>query len=424
MRTINTKHISLVFSSILLVLITLGCKNKQYASEDQPINGNVAQAIKIAKHMVEITWTPILPISYNIGIYQPHMQSRGIPYSSVKELKKLIRFDVSIYTFLSSLENSYSKIYSEDLRSSKYNSENATAFYGTVCSAFVCYAFGMDYYWPTYMLTQHKDINHIPIANLLDIKLADILLFPGHMMMVTRIFRDEYGNLHSIEISEAEQRGVISTIYSRDQFEYIIRTKNIELYRYNKLYSNTYSIKNPLINYYLTFPGGLDIISEYGDKVSIGERTDLHIDIINDNTYTDIKVFRDNKLIMSRPIKESRVKVGNVECGDYEVYMDNNSTLKKSTSLLFEVINNWAQCTVLSNQQVQVNFSSKNSTPLYVSIVDKKGYPFSYKDIDHNDISSGNIIMDIPMSDKPLYVKVHFQGKFGRVISDPCLITK
>ncbi len=58
-------------------------------------------------------WTPKHAIPNNAGSFSSGKTITGLPYSSVKEMQKFIGLDVSIYTFLTAVNNPYNLINSE-----------------------------------------------------------------------------------------------------------------------------------------------------------------------------------------------------------------------------------------------------------------------------------------------------------------------
>jgi hypothetical protein len=98
----------------------------------------------MANHMANIEWTPVAPIPVSTGAntYKtvPAGQTqKGIPYSSVRSVCKYVGTNVSLYTFMTALQNPRSVLYTRKIKAGTLGA----TYYGTVCSDFPAYSFGM-----------------------------------------------------------------------------------------------------------------------------------------------------------------------------------------------------------------------------------------------------------------------------------------
>ncbi|HRW20491.1 MAG TPA: hypothetical protein P5509_00825, partial [Bacteroidales bacterium] len=136
-------------------------------------------------------------VDKNYGALKKSVQYTGAPYSSVAWMNNYIGTDISFKTFFTSLKNPNSKINSLDLR----NGNNRGGFYGTVCSAFACYALGLDRYMTTRQMYSSSifepdDIDYNKVA------VGNILIRKGHVEVITGI--NYSGNkIDTIEITES-----------------------------------------------------------------------------------------------------------------------------------------------------------------------------------------------------------------------------
>ncbi len=191
---------------------------------------------EMARALAYIKWTPKYrqELGYKIpvnitGSETPHdfydengnVQSwYGIPYSSVKELDKYVGLDVSVYTFMTAVNNPFSLLYTENvnLSSSKsswekqYNGKNCQAYYGLTCSELTSFVAGLPTGYSVELhrwLEQHgarmvevypQEYSYLHIGDVLVCYNAGKV---AHCRLVAAIERDDNDNVTSITVVEA-----------------------------------------------------------------------------------------------------------------------------------------------------------------------------------------------------------------------------
>ena len=99
---------------------------------------------------------------------------------------------------MTAINNPHSKIYTVRIDQSPYHGVNCKAYYGTVCSAFVCYSLGIVGYgshdfpaskkfWK--LTTYHPD----------SIQVGDVLCKKGHVALITGLAKDESRHVKALE---------------------------------------------------------------------------------------------------------------------------------------------------------------------------------------------------------------------------------
>lgn len=185
--------------------------------EYEELNKDQSAVIERANVMLNVEWSPIRKMPKNSGYYETNVNWRGCPYSSVKKIETYLGYDVSLYTFLSALNNPYSRLYTEDLRKPEYFSTNASTYYGVVCSSFASYALGLPYPLSTAEIPNHKDFMDIG-QNIDDLQSCDLVRYPGHVVLVVNIKRDSTNSISNILIAESTASGTSQRRYSRKSF--------------------------------------------------------------------------------------------------------------------------------------------------------------------------------------------------------------
>ena len=111
---------------------------------DIPDNRGMRNAMRKAKQLSNIQWTPLADIPANDGyVFANGTTYTGMPYSSVKECMKFVGKDVSFRTFMTAVHNPYSLLYTENVSAEnsqsgygfEYHGENCASYYGDVCSS-------------------------------------------------------------------------------------------------------------------------------------------------------------------------------------------------------------------------------------------------------------------------------------------------
>lgn len=250
---------------------------------DIPASRGVENAIKRAKRLADISWTPIKPLpcclrskgevakEYYYGYFTRWMPQKGLPYSSCRTTEKYIGYNVSLETFLSALQNPNSVVYSRELRDQP--GSKANCYYGLVCSMCVSYALDLPYRvackdWPALPSVQPVDVTKLE-----NLQLCDIVLEPkSHIAMITDIQRDADGKVHCIEVCESTLPLAIRTHFTAEEFCRYWLDDGYSVYRYNLIDQVTYTpdpfvymegdplMEQPKIN--------ADILPDFGNKAN------------------------------------------------------------------------------------------------------------------------------------------------------------
>lgn len=381
---------------------------------DVPKNIGVQNTINRAKQFANICWTPKGKIPRFGGHYKKGEVIVGAPYSSGKELCTFIGQDVSFYSFLSAVYNPYSYLYTEDTSKPPYNSTLCKSYYGTVCSAAVDYALGIDIPYATYMYDSLPLFEKLKNQTIDYLELGDILLQNGHVGMVYDIIRDAHYNIVSIDIFEAVTSGV--RIIRYDTTDFLAHWDNVNwvAYRYQGIDNNTYTP-----NEYVPINGEppVQTFNNYlstakGDKVAYAERDSVIINILNDQCLGNhLIVNKDGSFYEDRPISGNKLVLYDLPYGSYEAYIsiDGNAN---SPSINFEVLN----YDVSIVPQGIVSFSSKNSDPVYIVICAQNHKYISLYELSDSEKALGYALLNKDYKQNAYY-KVVFQGEYGRVCS-------
>lgn len=218
---------------------------------DNPDSVGMHNALRRAKQLAELRWTPVRPLPAGIkaeiegekrfySIFLPAWRPQtGANYSAARFNEKYIGYNVSIETYMTALSNPESVLYTRSLHG---RAPLSSAYYGTVCSEFVSYVLDMPFHidcqqWP--FLDGIECIDPEPLENL---RLCDVLNErTRHTAIITGINRDEAGNVMEITVTESTLPHVQSRTFTPKEFvEYWLKD-GYEILRYHKIGQVTYT---------------------------------------------------------------------------------------------------------------------------------------------------------------------------------------
>lgn len=454
----NLKKSYVIFIGLFsLSLCTLGCssgefedimqENKkpvtlssipQYALEIGKFN-----AVKKAYQMTDLQFTPLNPIGYNNGTFEPGITYKGVIYSSTREIETFVGNDISFHTLMTAIHNPRSKIYTEDISKPPYHGTNCRAYYGSVCSSFVSHALGIETrYWANDFPISEK-MQEIDFTLLENLQVADVLWRDGHVAMITDIQTDENGQVTKIEISESIGAGCRRYYRSRTQFMSLMNTSFKKIFRYTELYKNTEYTPVPQ---FVTVMGESPVMFKYnddlcvdkGDKSCYLEDEDVIVNIMRDYEY--LEVYRDGKPYTTiKASSEKDVILSRLPFGNYKARLRYESDIDTSIDAptmgtrsagdsrysdytYWKVVNTSVFADRTSGR---IFFSSANATPLFVRFCDIYGNGGSLTTnnlyiLSDNEIRQGyfEVPQDKISSEYP-YIRVIFQTEYAKIINTP-----
>lgn len=432
-----------------------------------PTTREVLNVQKKAKQMTDIVWTPLADIPYHGtgGVFPANTPVKGLPYSSVKEIDKYIGFDVSIHTFMTALNNPYSLLYTECVRSTRsasawgktYHGVDSVACYmGTVCSALSGYGSGQVVQWSTAedRWCAERNLNMVRVFNqsAQGLHIGDIIWISGHNRLVVGLKRDSDGNVTHVQITESAG----SHVYQNNDitaaaFDNKLATERGGgiIYRNTELYKNTYTpsefvaVGDETITPYVYND---DICTFAGNKACFREN-DLIVINYNlknsDTAWTAIEVYKDDALFETyniADIDQSELPEGQrnhaLKLGSEHTYGMYKARLTDGTNYsdytYWEVLQTNVSFTKNDDNIFHIEWGSENSNPLSFTICNINGTVYAHNELSIEDIRKGYLDIDLvafnkqQYPDKPftsgMYLKIHFEGQYGRVTNEPLLI--
>ena len=431
---------------------------------ETPTKKEILYIQKKAQQMLDIVWTPKsdVPHGNNDSVFEGGVPVTGLPYSSTKEIDKYIGFDVSIYTFMTAVNNPYSLLYTENIKASASKSSwgrtyhgvnNCAPYFGTVCSVLTGYATGQVIQWSSGedKWCAEKNLNMIKVykQDSQGLMIGDIYWKQGHNRLITGLKRDENGDVVIVHLVESYGAKVRETEKTASNFDATMLEENGIIYRNIELYKNSYTpsefvaVDGEIIT---PFAYNNDICTFAGDKASFREG---ELVVINYNLgdtpsheWTGIEVYKDDVLVETyilSEIDQDEVPDGQknhalifeegFEYGMYKARLTDGSNYSDYT--YWEVIE--TNVSYESSGEIQkMEYSSSNGTPLSFTVCDEGGTIYAHNELSIENVEDGYVQIDLMKLFKSqypsrtfspdTYLKIHFEGKYGRVTNEPLSI--
>jgi len=271
---------------------------------DVPENIGVLNAILNFKQLAEIKQPLLADMPGLETTFKAETTLKGIPYSSTRVDEAFVPNFVSLYTYMSALQNPKSYLYTVNMHET-YGNLNGKTYYGAVCSTACGHALNLV---PNYTTNQWGEIpgmEEIPWQSVHALKLGDTICGNGHVVMVTDIHRNKRGKIGKITITEAAGNKVQSFDYTPDELKAKYPTDVWTYYRYSKTHEVTHD-QSPFVAVEDETPMeptyNTAIIPKKGDKANwlVGET--VEIDLLKKTGYTEVEVLKDDAPYSTIPL--------------------------------------------------------------------------------------------------------------------------
>ena len=432
----KNNRLFLIVSFLVMVFVSFGQTDSVTSSDYvYDLGSPGAQcAVKKAHQMTDVEFVPLRTIVANTRkIYQPGENSKGMIYSSVKEINTGVGFDVSFHTFMTAMHNPRSVLYTVNLSKPPYHGKNASAYYGTVCSALVSYALGLSVVRNTQDFSQSDDMVLVDNQSIKNIQLADVLLSSNHIVIITGIKRNsKTGSVVSVEYCEAVQEGCRRVVKTAKEFNQKLSNGKWKMFRYKDLEKNTYT---PLTEFVAVdgeqgepFKYNDALCPNKGDKSCYVSGEDVVLNILGDG-FEKVVLYKYSKKYNTIELNgDSDIVLKNLPYGDYKAMLERKG--EKTDFVCWKVIDVRVKA---DPEKETISFHSDNATPVYLEFCMITGSrpSWAWYPLKKEDISKGYVkISDLPLSDtlraqeSAMYAKVHFDCEYGKVINKPILWNK
>ena len=282
-----------------------------------------------SKLLTDFKWTPLCDVpTYTRqdgnGVLPAGKELIGFPYSSLESTDKFITENVSIETFLSTIQNPYSKLYQAGRGA--FNCCN----YGIVCNGLARYAFGIERRVSTVCFPTIPGMRRISPKNeysVNDIRLCDILYVinenrSNHVALITDILKNENDEVVGIEVSEAARPLCRRVCYSNEEF--LEKFNLFELWRYDfldKVPLMDEATQSLIANNPYTAMPSLAVDNGHKSNYLEGEETVISVESPGKEI---LEIFCDDRLIEEIPVLKKALIARNFSKGYYVLKLKNS----------------------------------------------------------------------------------------------------
>lgn len=397
--------------------------------EDVPTTSGQWACLARASQMRDIAYqvkAPMVTAQDNV-LMQPGTDYTGLIYSSVRATEwGFIGFPISLYSYLTALNNPKSIVYTREY--ADYfagGGENVANVYGTNCSSYVSYCLGLPYLGVTNTLPTLPDVEEIcydttsgtvdTSALQKELRLCDFPIGDGHAVIITGIRRNAEGLIREVDVSDSWPPRIRQKTYTWKGFvDYFVKSKGYRVYRYKNLES-------------VSFPANLhdivysDICTSRGDKVCIRPDMDISLNVLGSG-YAGIVLFKDGEQINAQASTDDW-ELANLTTGKYtailykagETVTVKDATETNSTSFIVCAVTVSRSGNVFTYTAEAVN--GIYPIPMQIALKGSLGHTQQVNLIENDSFAGRGSVEVVPVS-TPSIVNVPFQTEYGFVIAE------
>ena len=333
---------------------------------DVPDNDGVQNVLLNASQVTDVLYETTAELQ-SLRSYEKGETIKGIVYSSTRYEDLFCPNNVSLWTYLTSMSDPGSYMYSKDISASPYCIHGyAKSYYGQVCSSFVQYALGIKYNFQIHQMTVWDEFDKI-LPNTVDsLMLGDILTSEqkGHTRLVTGIKR-QGKQVVSITLSEGNSPVAFHANYSNNEVQKQLNEDGYAIYRYRYIGD----VKHPAFDFndISNLMVNKAIMPKRGDKANWRKDEEVIIDFLDIQGYSRYSVYREGRLFTKGFLNKSMesINFGVLPPGDYLMFLTGDSS--ESEPVYWMVVDYDSSVIPLGDGKVKVFFSSCNATPIWLT---------------------------------------------------------
>lgn len=397
---------------------------------DKPTSVGMENALRRAKQMVEIEWMPrdFVPSSSNTKrpdgevvrfdtFFEPWVTVKGLPYSSCRVSEKYFGYNVSLESFMTSLENPNAAVYRRSLHGCP--GRNISCYFGTVCSGFASYVMNLPYRTPCSAWPKRPDVTELDAENIDAFSLCDIVLNPAkHIALITGLKRDESGRVGVITISECTPPRCMERDFTPEQFRHKWVEHGFRVFRFSGLDGIPYTPSR-----FVPLPGDppfpeeepFALLPDLGNRSNyrFGEETP-ELTVLRDGWETVTVVSPDGKT-ESFPIPENRTLVYEPkQVGFYQAFCVGKEGRSRETEWYVGGIEvDFDKTVCRAGEAPRVSFRDPDGNPVFHYIVNTEDYYLKTKGFFDEPLSEGIFSPRMPKTPGKYRLMLLAKGKFG-----------
>lgn len=299
--------------------------------------------------------------------YNANTSIEGVVYSSTRYEDLLVPNNVSMWTYLSSMTDPQSYLYTRNVKTDYGLGGLANAYYGQVCSSFVQWCLGIKenfqiyqmHYWDGFSLKESQDATNLEVGDIL------LSLSAAH----TKICIDVDGN--DFIIAEGVPNTCEYAKYSISTINGWIANNGYKIYQY----SDVDYVPKQVVGYadkngeYYDF--NWNIMPRRGDKANWRKDENVIIDILDLGNYTSYQLYKNGTLQSTTAISSGStdINLGILPYGKYKMRLTDGTNY---SGYVYWIVANYSESAQKvtpssSPKAVRIDFASANATPVWIT---------------------------------------------------------
>ena len=227
-----TKKITSLILSVLLLTSIFTCLPNT-TTKASALTSTQINIVKRADSLYSCTWYCQSDVNgWANGDYAfTAGEEYHIPYAQPVSSGCYVGFDATYIEYLEAANTADSIFYTSQSNNSYSSTPATSTYYGTDCSAFASYCWGIARTTTSYIPNKGTDYGVISLDNMNELQLGDALnMKASHVVLVTDLSYDEDGNVSAIEITEQTTPDTQRDIYTPE--ELITEFEGFSIIRY------------------------------------------------------------------------------------------------------------------------------------------------------------------------------------------------
>ena len=413
-------------------------------------NTAMYQVLRRNNQMMRIQWTcqsniPQTVSDYLNTVFFKNGQSFiSLPYSQAEEYAKMLLFDVSLRTFITSLYNPHSLFNTENISKAhsksrygfSYNGTNCATYYGNVCSGYTGWLMGLRGKVFTQQIPLIEGVNELEGINAYNIMPSTILLNSHHCMYIQDVLTDEYGNRKIVVLGEMTTPTAKLIPYTPERLQTRLDSESHRYFSYDR-WSDVINENQgwegdeefALIDIERYTNGNYkfndDICTFAGDYATFGVGDKIYLNANNKGIYSSVEVYKNDVLLTTVSLPEvvgedEWVDIDltdmNLDYGDYKARLTDG--INSSDYTYWEILDTSSRMYRTSGN-ISADFTAQNCTPWSICVCQINGQYYNretgplIRNITDEEATEKKVVTTWNYAKSDAYVFIKFRGKYG-----------
>lgn len=413
-------------------------------------NTAMYQVLRRNNQMMRVQWTcqtniPCTVSDYFADTFYKNGQTFiSLPYSQAEEYAKMLLFDVSLRTFITSLYNPHSLFNTENIsrEHSKsrygfvYRGTNCATYYGNVCSGYTGWLMGLRGKVFTQQIPLIEGVNELEGINAYNIMPSTILLNSHHCMYIQDVLTDEYGNRKIVVLGEMTTPTAKLIPYTPERLQTRLDSESHRYFSYDRW--------NEIVNENQGWDGDEDFalidIEQYtngnykfnddictfaGDYATFAVGDKIYLNANNKGLYSTVEIYKNDTLLTTIQLSAVGdedewvdIDLTSLNLG-YGVYKARLTDGINSSDYTYWEILDTSSTMYRTSGNISADFTAENCIPWSICVCKINGQYYNretgplIRNITDEEAAEKKVVTTWNYTQSDAYVFVKFKGNYG-----------